>query len=230
MPDFDFRLRFHLPNSGRIGFDGEELLILQESDGKRLRLRSGSRGTPIKEHSQAAIIGGVYPCAEEARDAAERVKRALLIWAVKQRIGIDLGDGRQRSVITDAGIAMFESMLGHPVRNDLHGIDVYEHREDLMFVGMHAQATLGKSPPAFVEQIAAVFQDPVTLTEKQVLAAELYCASFFDVSFRSRLITLVTAVEALLEPSPGPKTLRRLSPRWSQWFVEETSMRMLAKQ
>lgn len=32
-----------------------------------------------------------------------------------------------------------------------------------------------------------------------MLAAELYGASFFDVAFRSRFITLVTAVEALLD-------------------------------
>ncbi|MFC1927952.1 hypothetical protein ACFLW7_05205, partial [Chloroflexota bacterium] len=34
---------------------------------------------------------------------------------------------------------------------------------------------------------------------KQVLASEIYSSSFFDVSPRSRFITLVTAVEALLE-------------------------------
>jgi len=33
-----------------------------------------------------------------------------------------------------------------------------------------------------------------------VLASEIYASSFFDVSSRSRFITLVTAVEALLEP------------------------------
>ncbi len=105
---------------------------------------------------------------------------------------------------------MFESNLGHPVRNDLHGIDVYEHRDDLIFVGINAQATIGKSAATFVDQIAATFHDPVTLTEKQVLAAELYCASFFDVSFRSRLITLVTAVEALLEPPPRSENAQAL--------------------
>lgn len=201
MPDFNFRLRFHLPNSGRIGFDGEELLVLEETNGKRLRLRSGALGTPIKEHSQAALIGGPYSSAEEAREAAERAKKALLTWAVQQRIGIDLGDGRQRSFLTNAGREMIESELKRPVRNDVHGIDVYEHQENLMFISMHLDATLSKSPETFSEQIATAFRNSLVLTEKQILAAELYCASFFDVSFRSRLITLVTAVEALLEPA-----------------------------
>src|SRR5580765_4128257 len=42
-----------------------------------------------------------------------------------------------------------------------------------------------------------------------MLAAEIYSGSFFDVSPRSRFITLVTAVEALLEPAErsGPLQL-----------------------
>src|SRR5271157_2955816 len=49
------------------------------------------------------------------------------------------------------------------------------------------------------QMVSRRFVEPVALTEKQVVAAELYCSSFFDVSFRSRLITLMSAVEALLD-------------------------------
>jgi len=210
MPDFDFRIRFHLPISARIGFDGEELLVLTEPNGIRLRLRSGGLGSPIKEHTQAAILGGPYSSAEEAREAAERAKRALLIWAINERTGIDLGDGRQRSFITEYGREMIGAQIGRPVRNDLHGIDVFEHVDNLVFAGLNAQAIVGKHPNAFVDRITAAFRDPLLLTEKQVLAAELYCASFFDVSFRSRLITLVTAVEALLEPPVRPPNAQKL--------------------
>jgi hypothetical protein len=202
MPDFNFRLRFHLPSGSRIESHSEKLFILEETDGKRLYLCSGVIGTPIKEHSHAALIGGRYSSGDEAREAAERAKKALLTWAVQQRLGIDLGDGHQRSILTNAGREMLEREFKKPIRNDIHGIDVYEHQENLMFVLMHFDAILGKSPETFIEQIATSFRNPLVLTEKQILAAELYCASFFDVSFRSRLITLVTAIEALLEPAP----------------------------
>jgi hypothetical protein len=51
---------------------------------------------------------------------------------------------------------------------------------------------------------------PLHLSEKQRLAAELYCLSFFDTSFRSRFITLVTAVEALLNPVMRPAKVQSL--------------------
>lgn len=58
---------------------------------------------------------------------------------------------------------------------------------------------VGKHPDIFVEQFR---QGMITLplSDTQLLGAELYGLSFFDMSFRSRFITLVTAVEAMLEP------------------------------
>jgi len=40
--------------------------------------------------------------------------------------------------------------------------------------------------------------------------SEIYSASFFDVSPRSRFITLVTAVEALLDPARRPESVQTL--------------------
>jgi len=199
MPEFDFRVAFRLPGSDHIASDAEELLVLQEPDGRRLRLRSGALGRPLKERSLAAVVGGSYPSEKEASEAAARAKHALLMWSVRQGIGIDLGDGQARSIITNAGLKMFQARLERPVRNAILGIDVYEHQDNLVFAELKAGLSLGKGSEVFVEQVAEAFRHPLTLTEKQVLAAEIYGASFFDESVRSRLITLVTAVEALLE-------------------------------
>lgn len=207
MAEYMFRLRFHLLDGDHIASDLEEILLLQRENGQHLRLRSGGRGSPIKDHSKAALIGGPFPAEAEAQEAADRARRALLAWAVHERLGIELGDGKRRGGLTEHGRAHFAEMLGGPVRDDLHGIDVYENQEGLTFVGLSAKAALGKSADAFTAQVAAAFQEPRLGSEKQALAAELYCSSFFDVSFRSRLITLVTAVEALLTPAARPPTV-----------------------
>jgi hypothetical protein len=201
MPEYDFRLRFHLHDSGRINIDDTELVI-EGSDGKRLRLlTAGKKGDPIREHPRIAVSGGPYSSPDEARSAAERVKNAILIWSVRQKIGIDFGDGRPRFFITDYGLKMLEDQHGGLLRIDIHGIDVYEPQEKMAFVSMDTRAIVGKNPNVFIENIVSGYRTPIGLTEKQILAAELYCASFFDVSYRSRLITLVTAVEALLDPA-----------------------------
>lgn len=201
MPDFDFRIRFHLSQNTRINFDAEEHLIIEEKDGKNIRIRSGGIGKPIKDFSDAAIIGSPYSTPEQAREAAEQVKAALLIWAVRGKVGIDLGDGRLRGGLFAPGIKMFEEMYKRPIRNDVHGVDVYEHKDNMMFVRMAATALLGKDSAIFKSQFIEIYTQRISLTDKQKLASELFCASYFDVSFRSRLITLVTAIEAMLDPA-----------------------------
>lgn len=126
--------------------------------------------------------------------------RRSLVWAVKHRTGIDLGDGRLRGLFTDYGKRMLEEQLGAPVRNSVHGTDVYEARDGLVFVSLNAEASVGRNADAFRTEVGSVITKPLGLSEKQLLAAELYSASYFDLSFRSRFITLITAVEAILQP------------------------------
>jgi hypothetical protein len=201
MPKFDFRLRFNLPESYRIASDAEELDLIVDSIGHRIYLKSGATNTPIKDHARAAVRGGPFESEQEAYDAAERSKRALLFWAVGQRTGIDFGDGRQRSIATHAGLRMLEEQYGVPFRNDKHGIDVFEPLEKLSFVHSVATARVGKYPPNLVSTFIREYPNKVHVSEKQMLACEIYASSFFDISQRSRFITLITAVEALLEPA-----------------------------
>jgi hypothetical protein len=210
MPQYNFRLRFHLPGQDCINSDAEELLILQDTDGRVIRLHSGARGTPIKEHSRASLIGGPYSSAAEAQAAAERAKRALLIWAVRNRVGIDLGGRPPRCVITHAGMQRFVEQIGSPVRTDVHGIDVYEHVDGLVFVSLNFDASIGKGASAFVEQVASAISTPVALSSKQELAGEILSASYFDASGRSRFVTRITAVEALLDPQPRSAAAQRV--------------------
>jgi len=199
MAEFDFRVRFHLLDGDYIGCDAQELLVVEDQEGHRLRLKSGEHSVPIKERSRAALIGGPYPSEEDARDAAAQAKRALLIWAVTERRGIDLGDGKVRGGLTNYGREVLEQQTGRVVRTDVHGVDVYPRQDHQIFISIDVNCNIIKDPTTFIEMVSRRFVEPVALTEKQVVAAELYCSSFFDVSFRSRLITLMSAVEALLD-------------------------------
>jgi hypothetical protein len=200
MPVYSFRLRFNSAEAYRIESDAEEIELLVSPLGERIRLRSGAIGTPIKDRNQAAVLGGPYSSEDQARAAAEKSKRALLYWAIAQRLGIDFGDGKQRSGFTNEGLAELQKRLGCPVKNDIHGIDVYEQVEKLKFLQFNAKATVGKCTSDLISTFQREYLNSRQLTEKQVLASEIYASSFFDVSPRSRFITLVTAVEALLEP------------------------------
>jgi hypothetical protein len=198
---YDFRIRFDLSPMHRINADIERIELVNSPSGECIRLRSNITGTPIKDHNRASIIGGSYPTEIVARQAADKSKRALLYWAIEQHAGIDFGDGKQRSVVTNQGLAFYEKQIGFPCRNDNQGIDIFEHIENLRFVSFNAAITVGISPPNLITTFQREYQNNRLLTPKQELASEIYTGSFFDTSARSRFITLVTAIEALLEPS-----------------------------
>lgn len=77
MSGFDYRLSFKLPQGDHINFDGEELELVR-TEVTRVRLRSGARRTPVKAHSQGAVLGGSYSSRDEALAAAGRAREALL--------------------------------------------------------------------------------------------------------------------------------------------------------
>jgi hypothetical protein len=199
MPTFDFRIRFALPPDYSIGFKDASVIVFEAPSGETIRLKAGRQDQPIQKHRVAALIGGPYPSADAARGAAEQTKRALTIWAVTSKVGIDFGDGHVRSAITDQGKRICEDSLGRPIRNDIHGIDIYESNPGLLFVSIEAKAHLRKGGEAFLNTFRSALDSTEPIEERLQLAMELYCSSFFDVTPRSRFLTLVTALEALLE-------------------------------
>jgi hypothetical protein len=197
---YSFRLRFELAHTHHIGVDHEELELFADGN-QRLILRTGQMGNPIKEPSRAAVVGYGYESPEAAQSAGERARRALLRWAVYENVGIDLGGGLPRGLVTNEGLAMFQEQLGVPLRNDVHGLDVYEHIDGMRFMLTQATAVVGKNPETLAKSFASAFHAQPPASDKLLLASELYCASFFDFPDRSRFITLVTAIEALLAPT-----------------------------
>jgi hypothetical protein len=211
MPHF-FRLRANLASAYRIGSDLEELDLSTAPGGTKLSLRSGARGVPLKNSDSIAICGGPYSSRDAAQQAARSAKAALLHWALVQRVGLDLGDGHQRNRATRKGLALLSQRLGFPVRNDIHGIDVYEADPGVAarFFRLEVSAELTKDALAFRSEFVAIFEKRARVTEKQLLACEVFASSFFDLGHRSRFISLITAVEALLEQPKRPGAAQTL--------------------
>jgi len=210
MPSYDFRLQFDFAKGYRIDSDADRIELLKFPSGERITLDSYHIGTPIKGHSRAAISGGQFASKEAARTAAERSKLALLYWAINQRVGMDFGGRKQRSMATKVYLAILEKQHGHPFRNEIHGIDVYQHEEGLGLVSVTGDVVAGKSAPRLIDTFQREYFCERQLTRKQALAAEIYASSFFDVFPRTRFITLVTAVEALLKRPKRPDAVGQL--------------------
>lgn len=70
-------------------------------------------------------------------------------------------------MVTSAGLADPEKRFGCPLRNDIHGIDVYKHVGKLMFCDFKAKETVGKSPPNLMDTFQREYLNSRHLTEKQ---------------------------------------------------------------
>jgi hypothetical protein len=198
--DYNFRVRFDFVEGDRLISDDSHVRFDGSSAGETFTLRSGAASEAISSRSTASILGGPYANEEAAHGAAEWARDTLLIWSVRNRLGIDMGDGHLRSLLTEAGRLDYEKALGKPVRGDLQGIDVYPANDDTAFLRAECKTAVGRPVDAFITDFRRIGSRSWQPTEKQRVAAELFCASFFDRVFRSRFITLVTAVEALLQP------------------------------
>ncbi len=208
--NYNFRLRFDLVEGMRLNSNETKIILDCSSTGAVLTLISGALGEPISAHPYAAIVGGPYPCEETAGSIAGRARDILLVWAVRHRFGIDLGDGKIHSALTEAGKTHFGQMLGKPVRNDLQGIDVYPADQNTVLLRLASKVEFGKSVESLSSEIHEIESRSWWPSEKQRVAAELFCASFFDRVYRSRFITLVTAVETLLQPHSRSVSIQRI--------------------
>jgi hypothetical protein len=203
---FEYRFRFHLLPEDRI--TSAEPRLQLPGTGGHLRLQGWTRDAPIDQSPRVVLVGGSFKTLEAAREDGQRARRAVLLWALQRRLAVDLGDGRRRGGLTQAGAEHFAKQLGGPVRDQLHGLDVYEQFENQRFLGVEVNPGLRIGAKATIESIASWYDVNLALTEKQDLAAELYCSAHFDAPFRSRFLTLMTALEALLDHRPRSDKVR----------------------
>lgn len=107
---------------------------------------------------------------------------------------------------------MLEQQLQAKVLDDVHGLVTYQDPPRTRFVRAEVTATGIKSVETFLTDFDALFHANPVFPPKQELAIDLYGASQFEASTRARFLTLLVAVEALLEPcdrSPGAQELVR---------------------
>lgn len=203
MTQFEFRQWFHLLPDHRI--NAAEYCLPLDGEASHLRLLATQLSKPIGEFSSIILEGGPYASREEAETDAVRCRRALLLWALQRRCAIDFGDNKDRGGFTAAGAEWVSKAFGVPVqklRTTVNGLDIFEKIEGRRFIQADVTAQLDMDGLGTASTIQRWYADSRVLTDKQALAAELYCASGFDKRFRSKFLTLMTAIEALLDHKP----------------------------
>ena len=115
-------------------------------------------------------------------------------------MGINVGNDKATSgfgkIIKDEA-----RKAGILILDDVFGLCVFPEDMPVRFAHMSASLTLSQGAEKFVNEFEKVSCLSPKLTEKLLLAFELYGASHFEISPRAQLLTLVSAIESMCTQS-----------------------------
>lgn len=167
-----------------------------------VKLRGSPRGTAFSNAPALMFSGTGYPARADAEGAGRALKEAIQLASLD--IGIALDTGLDVTMGGPAP-AMIEAVAGQGIQllPDVHGLQVFEETEHVpVSMSMSMQATVLSPLDSFINSLLIRTHNFKPLDDKRLLACRLYALSRFESSQRSRLLTLVTALDLLSETAP----------------------------
>ena len=167
-----------------------------------IRYRGSPKGTSFTDASALLFSGSGYETREDAEAAGKTLKNIVQLASIDNGIAVDAGRDEVRGgpgpTVVDAVAEQGVQLLP-----DVHGLQVFEETGSPASLSLSANAFAG-APLASLAN-ALVIRSHITqnVDSKHSLACQLYGISRFESSQRSRLLTLVTALDVLSE-----KTMR----------------------
>jgi hypothetical protein len=201
MADYSFRIRFRVAGT-RLNITAPSWESTYPGSGQVVHLISQPDGTPIVEANSLVLKSSGWPDEDSARLAGERAHRAFALTFAKLGIGADYGRRGPGMQFFDSFLESLSREHGRPVLADRHGLMVFETDPPPLFITGSGQGVVGTPPENLARVLPRAFEFTRPFSEKENLALDLYNASFFESSIEARFLTLVVAVEVLLEPQP----------------------------
>lgn len=206
MTQYYFRLRFYFPKHHSVNSDASTLEFAVPLEGNSLRLSPQDGDGTIKSARHMVLAGGPYTNSDAAEDAGKRAKHALIQYAIHEQVGIDLGKDQTTGGLSGSAKVKIAQDTGIQIINDVHGLLVYAGSPNTKFSrGNPVTLIIGRQEADFITRIQNAYAQDFHLTDKERVAFELFSASQFELSTRSRFITLVMAIEASLQPMDREK-------------------------
>jgi hypothetical protein len=194
-----FRVRFKIGPNTRIEAKVDEL-VLDETDGVRVFLRSLTPGQLVSDADEMAMRGEGYATEAQAAAEGKRWVDALVLGMISDLVGIEFGERSQTGGYSPAGLELISAANpGLRPYNDIAGLQVVSESPPPVFARVQATAIGAKNGDAIAAQVREAFSQHAEPDERSLLACEMYAASHFMPSEDSRFLMLMIAVEALIE-------------------------------
>lgn len=164
---------------------------------------------PLNQSNRLTLLAQGFGSEEEAQKFGGLLANAISLAGVHSGFGFDLGKDRPATTFTEYGLSVLSEEQGRMVLNDRHGILVYKESSVApLFVSGQFDALVGRDVENFRTSLGGSFSLARSLTQKQLLAIEIYNASFFEVFPKSRFLSLITVVECLADEQDSPDGVR----------------------
>jgi hypothetical protein len=199
------RVRFRLGARVRIASEEAELAVETEAE-RDVVLRSSPDSLPLSQAEHIVLLARPYRSEAEADEAAVRWLAVLARAFARLNIGADFGARAATGTATASGLAWLEAQHGGRVVDDVHGAMVFECEPWPKFVRSEASGTVGKPAERVQAVVRAAARRTLVMSAPELLAFDLFSASFSAESADARFVLLMMAVETLIEPQPraGP--------------------------
>jgi hypothetical protein len=199
-----FRVRFRLGDTARIHSDATELSLPTPSGSPEdVTIRPCDSGVMIRDAPELLLIGKGYASEAEARKAGIRWREVTQRTFGSCWIGADFGD---REPTEDGRTHVVERGGKRWIDDSSFGVQVFECEP---WPGFERALPLGyrtaPSEERFIEAISTAAEHDVTMSERERLACALFAASFSENSADARFMTLMMAVETLLDQPLRPR-------------------------
>ena len=207
--NYAFRIKFYLNQVGAISSNNREEHFLISND-KSAKIYCYEK--MLSESSEIYIHSDGYNSEVEARLEGEKVKKSILIACSMRRIFVDVGKDRATSMLGEKVKQKIWNEHQIQIIDEVHGLDVYDARKQTSVIkGSSPSIILENSATDLIKDIQSLFSTSVRLNDKDLLAFELYGASGFEKSSRSKFLTLMLAIESMMEQKKrSPKIVRAI--------------------
>jgi hypothetical protein len=204
-----WRVRYRFRLSTKMNADGEVLEF--ELDSRRVTLKA-RLGEPLAEADQFILLAGGFASEADARAFGMRLKHALLAAAAVSGVGVDLGDDKPTSKMSDAYKKALSQQHNVAMYDDVHGVMTYPEHPEPCVLSVSGKGIARIPPEHFITPLTDSFARGLRVPDDLDLAIDLYCASSMEQSPIARLLLALASIEEIAgRPPRPPKELELLS-------------------
>lgn len=200
------RLRFRVQKKLNID-DAKRLLTVA---GREVVL-SGAEGTkPIKELEWLVLNARGFSSAEDARDFGYKLRVALEVSSVANRLGVDPGRGLPTSAVGQSVRQVAEEQFGVTLRNNVHGLDVFPDDPNSRIISFEGRGTVLAGADGFLADVGELHATAATMSQRATDVVLLLNFALMRTEAVAQIVFAVSAVEMLGQDETWSRDQKRL--------------------